>query len=101
MRILLISLPLLALSSNLSAENFKKFSEIDEPLQSMLEDSVILQDQHDKTLKSLLHEIRLLRHAIQESNKNRKIEEVILKQNHILEKLDQTLNSSIEQSRKR
>ncbi|KAB2832790.1 MAG: hypothetical protein F9K49_07605 [Caedimonadaceae bacterium] len=101
MRILLISLPLLALSSNLSAENFKKFSEIDEPLQSMLEDSVILQDQHDKTLKSLLHEIRLLRHEIQESNKNRKIEEVILKQNHILEKLDQTLNSSIEQSRKR
>lgn len=89
MRKLIISLSLILLSNTAQAERFKKFSDIDEPLQSMLEDSITLQEQQNKTLKDLLHEIRLLRHAIQESShKHQKIDEIQAK---LLEQINQAL----------
>lgn len=88
MRKLIIPFSLLLLSNAAEAERFKKFSDIDEPLQSMIEDSITLQEQQNKTLQELLHEIRLLRHAIQESNKHQKIHEIQMK---LLEQINQAL----------
>lgn len=88
MRKLIIPFSLLLLSNAAEAERFKKFSDIDEPLQSMIEDSMTLQEQQNKTLQELLHEIRLLRHAIQESNKHQKIHEIQMK---LLEQINQAL----------
>lgn len=94
MRHFLSLLIILIGSTTLQAERSKHYSDIDEPLHSMLEDSVTLQNQQKDEIKILIHEIRLLRQALVSKQDHQAT--LMHKQTQLLEKMVRALESPLE-----
>lgn len=83
---------ILAAPTMLYAERNKHYSDIDEPYHSMLEDSVALQDKQNDAINTLIHEIRLLRRAIESKQDHQTA--LLHKQNQLLEHMANALESN-------
>jgi nitrogen fixation-related uncharacterized protein len=92
MRHFLSLMIILTTPTMLYAERNKHYSDIDEPYHSMLEDSIALQDKQNNEIKTLIHEIRLLRRALESKQDHQAT--LMLKQNQLLEHMVNALESN-------
>lgn len=86
-------LTILVASTTLYAERAKHYSDIDEPYHSMLEDSVALQDKQNDAIKTLIHEIRLLRRTLESKQDHQAA--LMRRQNQLLEHMARVLESAV------